>query len=317
MKTAFEAQVRAKYIDFDDDEVIPPSRHDREDQEREAQEYDTLICLIHKSSPEIFNLIQYWLFEILFCPAYLFTTRDIRPKVAGWPTDSPARPGLLSLSKYVYLTYQQCVWTENVYIIDRPTFSLRRSPKKGLKYFRKVQLAFTIRDLGNEWAKFLPSKPLKRNPDIVNDTLPEPESADQPVNRPNMLELRGDLTMNDRCSCSYHASRFDLPRSPIKGATAKPCLQCSTEMLLALWFRKTSRIYRLRRLKLSELIVDLSECYGANKEWLGNIVAEQIGGALLPNSLLDKLILRVGDADLERLLIRKVRRTKEIREGIV
>ncbi|KAL8976115.1 MAG: hypothetical protein Q9205_007817, partial [Flavoplaca limonia] len=122
------------------------------------QSFDEFIELFHQKLPqEVIDGVEYWLYEMAFCPDYLYPHRQrrINGKCCVWPekADIVARPALLGLSKAIKAKYEPRMWRENTWVIStggvKETMAfLDQLPAKAKeKHICKVQLSLRTCDV--------------------------------------------------------------------------------------------------------------------------------------------------------------------------
>lgn len=274
----------------------PPASRDN----HESQDYSNLVSLMHKTCPqEIIDHIQYWLFEILFCPGHLFTSRypesdehGLRMTSPYRPVTSPGRPTLLSLSRDVHSKYQKRVWEENTFSIASQ-WNVRCVPNEVRKIINKIQIAFTIRDLsmggitGCSTLLFDPSLPVTKQ---YKTSMP--------------LYIRRSRCCRELLAekaVAYHDALATM------GFTCGgPCHYCSTDALTDHWIQKLCNIGHV--FKVSEWTFDFTECYSPDWDWMGNTAADIIGGipieGLLSHNFEERII--APDAEKKQQLLARI-----------
>ncbi|KAL8672305.1 MAG: hypothetical protein Q9168_003221 [Polycauliona sp. 1 TL-2023] len=119
----------------------------------ETPETDDLLRLFHEKLPqEMKDEVEYWLYEIAFCPGRLYPHHR-----KGWyekccsprTEENLARPELLCLSKSIKAKYEKRMWMENVWVINigHPKIPehghfILQLPYKASKWIQKVHLRF-------------------------------------------------------------------------------------------------------------------------------------------------------------------------------
>ncbi|KAL8717699.1 MAG: hypothetical protein Q9225_005089 [Loekoesia sp. 1 TL-2023] len=151
-----------------------------------VEDFSKTTRLITKLPPELRNMIMKTLWESALCPGFVYPHRHLNHDPFYPCEEEPrcaARPTLLSLCKGLLEDYQERFWSENTFVIDSgaPSFStefLDWLPAEAPKHIRKVDLTFTIRDLGDIYACCLPPDHLGWEPcryqsetEYINDFL--------------------------------------------------------------------------------------------------------------------------------------------------
>ncbi|KAI4256905.1 MAG: hypothetical protein L6R42_005960 [Xanthoria sp. 1 TBL-2021] len=280
-----------------DTQQVPEPQHDPK-RTQDSQDYANLVSLMYKKCPqEVVDHIQHWLFEIFFCPGRLFISRYPENEACGWPKvspnrpiTSPGRPTLLSLSRDVFPKYQQRLWEENTSIIAS-LWEFRFVPQKARKHIHKIQTAFSIRDLAFGGT---------RSPQpISHDNLP-PIAFNQILPTPLIPRLHTrcwNLTAETNVS-------LDHVWHSIGAKCAGPCHQCSTMELLAHWGEKITIIGYYFDVK--EWKYDFTECYGPNGDWLGDVVANDLGIYYSETRLSDKFEIIAPNAEKKQQLLARI-----------
>ncbi|KAL9631795.1 MAG: hypothetical protein Q9204_004067 [Flavoplaca sp. TL-2023a] len=122
------------------------------------QSFDDFIELFRQKLPqEVIDEVEYWLYEMVFCPGYLYLHRQqrINKNCCVWPekADIVARPALLGLSKAIKTKYQTRMWSENTWVIstgglEETMAFLDQLPTEAKeKHICKVQLSFRTCDV--------------------------------------------------------------------------------------------------------------------------------------------------------------------------
>ncbi|KAL8846868.1 MAG: hypothetical protein Q9221_008067 [Calogaya cf. arnoldii] len=135
-----------------------PNNHEHNNQEPDNQtpndqDFDNLINLMYQNLPqELIDNVEYWLYEIVFCPGYLYPYHPKEQYTECCPVLTkgydPARPALLCLSKSIKAKYEVRMWSENTWVIlaespiPEPVSLLEGRPANAQKYIRKVHLKF-------------------------------------------------------------------------------------------------------------------------------------------------------------------------------
>lgn len=104
------------------------------------------------------------LWKSALCPGFVYPHRHLNHDPFHPCEEEPicaARPTLLSLCKGLLEDYQERFWSENTFVIDTGAASfsteiLNWFPADATKHINKVDLTFTIRDLGDNYACCLP-----------------------------------------------------------------------------------------------------------------------------------------------------------------
>ncbi|KAL8672307.1 MAG: hypothetical protein Q9168_003223 [Polycauliona sp. 1 TL-2023] len=219
------------------------------------------ISLMYKKCPqEIVDLIQDWLCEMLFCPGYVYLRGKNKREIPGWPSTSPGRPTLLSLSRKIFEKYQKRLWTDNTYIFDfGDTMYFRRIPLKARSYIRKIEFAFTIRDIAQDRA----AEPVAS----IGQPYPDFFARWTNVPMPRLAAIVCDEIPNE------HACWGNTYYRPTLSGT---CPQCDTLKLASRWVTKWI-YFNGPNMKITDLTLDFTECYDARGRWMGNVVADDIG----------------------------------------
>ncbi|KAL8755381.1 MAG: hypothetical protein Q9199_003674 [Rusavskia elegans] len=205
-------------------------------------QYDQLVRLLHSLPPELFDEIRDTTLELAICPGHVFPQQHMSDQKIYWngKTRFVARPELLRLSRVVYKDYWNRYWSENVFVIGAGpapcTFEwLRKLPSTISQQIRKIHLAFTVKDLGEGWSNIFPQPPKWEG---------------------------SNLPGNDR----------PLPPPPATGsveAALRAERRVYEDNLIDIWIWKSRAILALR---MTELTLDLTECYGTTGRWLGTVV---------------------------------------------
>ncbi|KAL8890073.1 MAG: hypothetical protein Q9215_002754 [Flavoplaca cf. flavocitrina] len=145
-----ETQSMARIEEYD--------HHVTDQKQPNNQSFDKFIELFHQKLPqEVIDGVEYWLYEMAFCPGYLYPHRQrrINGKCCVWPekADIVARPALLGLSKAIKAKYEPRMWRENTWVIStggvKETMAfLDQLPAKAKeKHICKVQLSLRTCDV--------------------------------------------------------------------------------------------------------------------------------------------------------------------------
>ena len=217
-----------------------------------------------KCPQEVVDQIQYWLFEIVFCPGHLYINRYPEIETCGWPKTSPGRPALLSLSKGIQSKYEQRLRTENAFILASAG-DLLDGPGRMWGKIDKLKIAFTIRDVGTGWA----------------DSIPAPGTYHEyPFRAVKILDFSEEISDLAAMACysrirwlgtGHTCNRASMPLAQ----DPRPCHECQNVQLAKCWIHKL-RLFRFPGSKFKLLTVDLTECCSANGYWLGSAVAHEI-----------------------------------------
>lgn len=89
----------------------------------ETADTDRLFKLMHEKFPqELVDLVEYWLYEVIFCPRYIHSQRrnEGRRQCRGYPAEVPkvAKPVYLVLSKDIKAKYEARLWGENILFVN-------------------------------------------------------------------------------------------------------------------------------------------------------------------------------------------------------
>lgn len=213
-----------------------------------------LIERIQKLPPELQDQIEGWVYEMAFCPGFLY----LQSAWEGHKRNKKhitANLQLLTVDRYVFTKYRNRIWSENTLVIGvgeaSPTTGfLHEIPISLHERIRKVVLKFTVRDMGDAWEKYrskvLYSKSMKHE-EVSNET-----------NRPEIMAA-GDRGTGDDSAAQAAAAvnRGHLPESTRYSLNAD---------LITIWYEKSGCIFQL---SLEELTLDFTECYGFGGAWLG------------------------------------------------
>lgn len=222
---------------------------------------------MYKKCPqEVVDHIQYWLFEIVFCPGHLYINRYPGIETCGWPKTSPGRPTLLSLSKGILSKYEQRLWTENTFILAS-VGDLLDGQDGTWEEIDKLHIAVTIRDIGTGWAESIP--PPGTYPEYDSRTFSE---NDDGSGLSSLVVLSGVLEGHDMVPKSHACDKDSMPLAQ----GARLCYQCKDKELAGRWLTKL-RVALHLGLKLEQLTLDFTECYSSRGYWLGNILADELG----------------------------------------
>lgn len=112
--------------------------------------FEDFVKLMHKKMPpEIIKDIEEWLYEIIFCPGYLYLhSPKHQYSCCPPPTDKgSARPALLCLSRNIRTKYETRMWNENTWVVHVgvPVPSLHfvdQLPAEAKNHIQKVHLKF-------------------------------------------------------------------------------------------------------------------------------------------------------------------------------
>ncbi|KAL8648368.1 MAG: hypothetical protein Q9226_006022 [Calogaya cf. arnoldii] len=122
---------------------------DNQAPEPHDHEFDKLIKLMdHKLPQELIDNVEYWLYELVFCPGYLYpyySGRRYATYCSVPPKTDRARPDLLCLNKSIKAKYETRLWRENTWVIVAgvPTPSVTFLEKRftdARQYIQKVHV---------------------------------------------------------------------------------------------------------------------------------------------------------------------------------
>lgn len=232
---------------------------------QESQDYADLVSLTYKKCPqEVVDHIQYCLFEIVFCPGYLYINRNPEIETCGWPKTSPGRPNLLSLSKGIQSKYEQRLLTDNTFILANAGDLFGR-PDGTWEEIEKLHIAFTIRDLGTGWADSVPP------PGTYHDYALRPASYINHSSRLSSLSQIARYGMAKYDGLGHTCDRASMPDAEDAG----PCHECRNMELAKIWGKKNIFLAFVV-LDLKQLTFDFTECYSSRGYWLGTFVAHDL-----------------------------------------
>ncbi|KAI4224110.1 MAG: hypothetical protein L6R40_008473 [Gallowayella cf. fulva] len=250
-----------------------------------------IVNLMYRKLPqELVDLIEYWMYEMAFCPGVItLRDRSCPPQVSGTSSTasephlstqkSTARPTLLALSKSIHRTYQERLWRDNLFVIGggidsvdfltEATEEKTRLAHKGFQQVQKVSLMLSYRDV--QWlclsetyfaaeyemlaAKRLPLKAFNRTADGWWSWM---------LQRPGVT----DHYCYTKTTRDHHRQLRDHVVSH----------------LTKVWLSKVDYFAGLR---VTELTLDLRECYAPAGAFLGRGAAYEFLHSLLEQQTLD------------------------------
>ncbi|KAL9631796.1 MAG: hypothetical protein Q9204_004068, partial [Flavoplaca sp. TL-2023a] len=112
--------------------------------------FEDFVKLMHKKMPlEIIKDIEEWLYEIVFCPGYLYVHSPKQQYACcPLPTDKvSARPALLCLSRNIKTKYETRMWSENTWVVHvgLPVHAVHfvdQLPTEAKNFIKRVHLKF-------------------------------------------------------------------------------------------------------------------------------------------------------------------------------
>ncbi|KAL8736500.1 MAG: hypothetical protein Q9166_000292 [cf. Caloplaca sp. 2 TL-2023] len=278
--------------------------------EHEAEDYREFVQLMHRTLPqEMLDLIEEWFCEMVFCPGYIYTKSYPRKRWSHEPLgEYAAGPSLLTLNKRVLARYERRMWAENTWVIgvgdpSLTTDFLFESGSGRRLCISRVEMAFTIRDSDKCWEAYSPTGGL----DMIG-TLPKEwveankGCAKESLDKNDQPGVKGDAygTTHESFEEWCAGELVQDYRQPLEVLSH----QAMTYELLEIWSWKW---YALTRLPLAELLLDFTECYGPDGQWLGLDVAYDMD-PVVGDIFAAALKVRAPDVEKERELLKIIRR---------
>ncbi|KAL8752730.1 MAG: hypothetical protein Q9184_005644 [Pyrenodesmia sp. 2 TL-2023] len=278
-------------------------------------EFANIVRLMYLKCPhEIVDIIRDTVYDSLFCDGFVYPQQHVNHGGSCSKAANPiARPTLLrEFGKKVEAEYRVRFWKENTFIIGlgEPSYSTQFFeffPKEAFDHINKIDMTFTIRDLGEWRVKSLRAsttnplvrkllagpieKPIKRSYKKARKMRIEKSSEHQasdvfssPSEQPAIKSsMKGSEDPNSEDTGSTEdddqESAAEDPISPIEELTTnseqeyhrrRHRQELKTD-LETMWFEKFDTIYNL---PLTALTLDFTECYGPAGEWLGTGLAQ-------------------------------------------
>ena len=126
---------------------------------------DSLSQLIHRLPQELFDQIQETVFDLAFCPGFVFPHRQNNQGFYDWNGKhyKTARPQLLCISKAIHKKYQTRIFSENVVVMApgrvHRTLALVGLTSEGRPpVIRRAYVIFSNKDWSRVWAEIVESQ---------------------------------------------------------------------------------------------------------------------------------------------------------------
>ncbi|KAI4113304.1 MAG: hypothetical protein LQ338_008199 [Usnochroma carphineum] len=240
--------------------------------QEKAETSHRLVQLVNELPSELYNIIMANLWEAAFYPGVVNIPTQNRNNRAGDHEKDPdaARPTLMSVSKGVHADHQARFWRENTFFIGvgKPLARGEEGFKGWLGheatcYIEKVHVTFSIRDLGDQYASCLP----RDHPGW------SPCPYEEERKRSNALFI--EYSKYDQ----YRYIHNPLYRHDDYGFQTNEAKQLRTHhelMMYELYKIWQEKKLALQSIILTEVTLDLSECYSTGGRWVGDELAKRI-----------------------------------------